>query len=945
MGKLIVLIFFIFSFVAKSVDLSNTEELDKRVWDLINQFTIDEKIQTLSSGIYDGIERLGIPRYQWHNESEHGLCISGVTVFPQSINLAATWNLDLMHRVANAISDEARVKFRHGEVGLNFWSPTINIARDPRWGRVQETYGEDPYLASRMVVAYVKGMQGDDPNYFKTIASPKHYTVHSGPESKRHYFNAIVGKRDLYETYMPAFKSAIEEAGAFSIMAAFNAVNGMPVVTNSYLIKDVLRRDWGFKGFVVTDCNAIGDSFWEHKVGNNEREGAALALLNGTDSECGDFYRFHMKNAYLEGYVTEDDINQSVFRLYRAKFLLGLYDNPDFVKYTQIPDSVVDSYAHSQIAIEAAKESVVMLKNDGTLPLSKNLDKILVVGPNANVFYENLGSYTGWPTNPVTILQGIKKNVSPETEVVFRKEVEIGGTLTELVTHLNVRTHDGQPGFRGEYFANRSMSGEPVAVRIDTALNFNWGFVDPIQGVSADSFSVRWTGVIKFDESAEYTVKVTSDDGCKIRIGDKIVIDDYTPHGTLTRIGFFNFEAGKNYNIVVEYLQHWAPGDIRFEIGNKNSGAAQIAELKEYASDFDAVIYVGGLSSDYENEQSFLVTEGFFEGDRTSLNLPFGQQKIIEALHSSGKPVVMINLGTTIALNWHHDNINSILHTWYLAQAAGDAVGAILFGDYNPAGRTPLTFYNSVEELPDFDSYDMTERTYRYFTGSPLYPFGYGLSYTDFEYLDLHVPTNEIRMCDTDTVEVIYRLTNTGKYDGDEVVQLYVKYLESRLSQPIKQLKQFKRIHLKAGESIVDTLKLNLNEIYSYDPDRNKYIRENGNYELQIGASSKDIRLVGNLKLNNCGIENTSVQTNELNASIYPNPGFDIINVDLEYPIHGLYDVYVYDLLGNKLSVSINSDFLSNKISIDCSNLQSGLYILSFENATTKLHKKFSIIR
>lgn len=945
MFKKIVFIFLCFVMVAKSVDLSDTKVLDKKVWDLINQFTIDEKIKTLSSDIYDGIPRLGIPAYQWHNESEHGLCIADVTVFPQSINLAATWNLDLMYKVASAISDEARVKFRQGEIGLNFWSPAINIARDPRWGRVQETYGEDPYLASRMAVAYITGMQGDNPNYFKTIASPKHFAVHSGPESKRHYFDAIVSKRDMFETYMPAFKSSIMEAGAFSIMTAFNAVNGRPVVTNTYLIQDVLRKLWGFKGFVVTDCNAIGDSFWEHKVGNNEREGAALALLTGTDSECGVFYSDHIKNALLEGYINEDDIDQSVFRIYRAKFLLGLYDDPELVPYTKIPDSVVDSKEHSDLAVLTAKESIVLLKNDGILPLKKDLEKILVVGPNANVFYENLGSYTGWPSHPVTILEGIKKAVSPETQVIFRKETEIGGTLTELVTPKYIQTYDGKPGLRGEYFSNRFMSGEPVGIRVDTAFNFNWGFVDPIEGVSADSFSVRWKGVLKVDKSAEYTFKVTSDDGCKIRIGDKIVIDDYSPHGTLTRIGYCNLEANKIYDVVIEYLQHWAPGEIRLEIGNKTTGVEQMQELSQFAKDFDAIIYVGGLSADYENEQSFLNTEGFFEGDRTTLDLPWGQQKIIESLHNSGKPVVMINLGTSLALNWQHENINAILHTWYLAQAAGDAVGPVLFGDYNPAGRTPVTFYNSVSELPDFDNYDMTERTYRYFSGEPLYPFGYGLSYTTFNYDDFKLPLSDIRLCDQDTALITYRITNTGKFDGDEVVQLYVKYLESRLSQPNKQLKQFKRLHLKAGESIIDTLRLNLNEIYSYDPDKNRYIIENGNYEIQLGASSKDIRLVGNISIDNCGVENTSVRDENLNVRLFPNPALDILNIELEQPIDGIYNVSIYDLLGNLQTVDIDSDYLSNKIVIDCTNLQSGVYIVAFEGQNKKHYKRFSVLK
>jgi beta-glucosidase len=928
-----------------SFDSVYVAQIDKRVWNLISQFTIEEKIAALSADIKTGIPRLNIPDYNWHNESEHGLCIDNVTVFPQSINLVATWNLDLMYKVATAISDEARVKFREGKIGLNFWSPNINIARDPRWGRVQETKGEDPYLASRMAVAYITGMQGNDDKYFKTIATPKHYVVHSGPEPIRHQFDAIVNKRDLWETYMPAFKSSIMEAGAFSIMTAFNAVNGRPVTTNSYLIQEILRRQWGFKGFVTTDCNAIGDSFWEHKVGKNEREGAAIALQTGIDSECGEFYKWHLKNALDDGYLTEQEIDTSVFRNYKAKMLLGLYDDPTLVPFNSLPDSIVDSKAHSDLAIKAGKESIVLLKNNGVLPLKKDIKKILVVGPNANVFFENLGSYTGWPTNPVTILDGIKKTVSPDTKVEFSKEVEIGGSFTELVSSKNIRTYDGQPGLKGDYFINRSLSGEPAFTRVDTLIDFDFGYKDLMPGVSSDSFSVRWTGILRVDESGEYTFKVKSDDGTRLILDNKTVIDDYSPHSSITRIGYCYLEANKDYNVRFEYLQYWAPGDIKFEFGNKNTGKKQLDNITKMAGEYDVAIYVGGLSSEWENESSFLETEGFFQGDRTSLELPMIQQKTIGALANSGKPVIVVNLGTSMAMTSVEDKISANVHTWYLGQCAGDAVGAVLFGDYNPAGRTPVTFYKSVDDLPPFTNYDMTNRTYRYFGGEVLYPFGYGLSYTKFAYSDLSLQSGNLKICENDTTKVVYKLSNTGSYDGDEVVQLYVKYLDSRLSQPIKQLKQFKRINLKAGQTITDTLLLNLNELYSYDDSKNKYIIENGQYEIQIGASSRDIRLVGNIKIDNCGQEDTSVEDSDFKITVFPNPASDFITFNINSSFTNEPNFRIYNILGGEIEIKTEINTLSGTISFDCSELKNGVYLAVFANKKEKLYKRFIINR
>lgn len=945
LAKIAFVLFIGITITVKSQDLSDTTELDNRVKELISKFTIDEKIQTLSAGINDGIPRLGIPEYKWANECLHGLTGDNITVFPQSMALAATWNTKLMYRVASAISDEARARFKIGGNGLNFWSPNINIVRDPRWGRSQETYGEDPFLTPRMAVSYIKGLQGDDPKYFKTIASPKHFIVHSGPESIRHIFDAKVGARDFRETYMPAFKSAIMEAGAYSIMTSYNAVNGRPVSASSYMLQELLRDEWGFKGYVTTDCNALGDSFWSHKVGTNILDGTAIPLLTGIDLECGDFFRFHLKNAFLEGYVTEKDIEKATFRLYKAKFLLGIFDNQDSVKYNKIPASVIDSKEHSDLAVEAAKEAIVLLKNDGILPLKKDLKRILVVGPNGDVFYQNLGSYSGWPSKPVTILEGIKKNVSSETEVVFRKETEIAGSLTELITPLNLKTKDGQPGLLGEYFSNKSLSGEPVFTRIDTVIDFEWNDYAPVETITRDTFSVRWTGIIRVDEPGEYTFKVTSDDGTKLIIDSTLIINDFVPHGKISRLAFFRFEANRDYFITFEYLQSTGNSSVKLEFGNKNTGDKQQNELSSVASDFDVVIYVGGLSHDYENEEIGIDIEGFYGGDRTSLDLPWCQQKVIEALHRSGTPVVMVNLGTSLALNWHKENIPAILHIWYLAQAAGDAVSAVLFGDYNPAGRTPVTFYKSVNDLPDFEDYSMQNRTYRYFTGEPLYPFGYGLSYTNFNYSDFSIESDTVKLCLKDTLAIAYKLTNTGNYDGDEVVQLYVKNLDSYLPQARKQLKQFKRVHLKSGESINDTLFLNLKELYSYDTLKNEYIYETGRYELQLGASSEDIKHQGILFLDNCKPTNIKEIFNENIIKIYPNPASETIN----FEIKGFFDensvIKIYDLLGNLIPVDVIYSDYNNTAVADCSGMPTGIYIAVFEKMNLKYYSRFSVIR
>jgi len=678
-----------------------------RVDDLVSRMTLEEKMAQL---VYSSpaIERLGIPAYEWANECLHGVAQAGVaTVFPQSIGLGATWDAALIHQVAAAISDEARAKYHEAVrqnrqrkyYGLTFFSPNVNIFRDPRWGRGQETYGEDPYLTARLGVAYVQGLQGDDPQYLKVVATPKHFAAHSGPEVERHQFNAQVDERDLLETYLPAFEACVREGKSFSVMGAYSRLNGEPDCASHTLLDEILRREWGFRGYVVSDCYGIKDILEKQHLAGSLEQASAVALRAGTDLNCGNEY-LSLPAALKQGLVSEADIDRAVKRVLEARFRLGMFDPPDKVPYARIPYSVVDSREHRELSLQAARESIVLLKNaNHLLPLSKTLKSIAVVGPNANEVKALLGNYYGTPSLAVTPLVGIRKKASPETRVVYAKGCE-------------------------------AVEPPTIASSLDEAVR-----------------------------------------------------------------------AAKSADVVIAAL---------------------------------------GLSGDLENEQFEIDTDGFYWGDRTRLDLPRAQEQLLEAMARTGKPTVLLLLnGGPISTAWASEHTDAIVEAWYPGEEGGAAIADVLFGDYNPGGRLPVTVYKSVDQLPPFGDYKMAGRTYRYFSGEPLYPFGFGLSFTHFSYGHLEVSRAPIRT--GENLRVSAEVKNTGAMGGDEVVQLYLTRMNSPVPVPIRSLAGFARAHLASGESRVINFTLNP-RMMSVINNEGKRTVPPGRFRIEVGGKQAGFR-------------------------------------------------------------------------------------------------------
>jgi beta-glucosidase len=852
----------------KQVWLDTSLSFEQRADDLVKQMTLDEKIGQMMNAA-PAVERLGIPSYDWWNECLHGVARNGLaTVFPQAIGMAASFDSELMLDAATVISDEARAK-HHEDVrngrrgryqGLTFWSPNINIFRDPRWGRGQETYGEDPYLTGQIGMSFVKGLQGDDPKYLKVVATAKHYAVHSGPEPLRHTFNAVVSRRDLYETYLPAFRDLVQKAHAWSVMGAYNRVDGESASASKMLLDDVLRGEWGFEGYVVSDCGAIDDIYLRHKIVNSAEEAAAIGVRRGCDLECGRTY-VALKEAVSRGFLTEPEIDICVYRLMLARMKLGMFDPDDKVAYAKIPITKNESSENDAVAMKMARESIVLLKNTGLLPLDKTKIKTLaVIGPSADNVRVLYGNYNGTSSHPITVLQGIKNAVGPDVRVLDAKGCEyVEGYRERLNTApieaAYLKTKEGSPGLHGEYFDNKNLEGKPVMVRTDETIQFKWGRKSPTsemvgrgewpadKAMSEDNFSIRWTGKLIAPQTKMVELSVTQDDGCRLYIDSKLLIDDWNEHAVRGNTAKIKLEAGKEYDVRLEYFEASSDAEIMLGWNLAQPKDVDTFDLAvEYTRQADAAIFVGGLSPTLEGEEMNVPYPGFEGGDRTDIQLPQAQEKLLKAMHAAGKPVIFVMLaGSAVAINWEQENLPAILCGWYPGQH-GDAVADVLFGAYNPAGRLPVTFYKSLDQLPPFENYDMQGRTYRYFKGEPLYPFGHGLSYTAFKYSDLKI--NKKQTGADDTVEVSFTIANAGKIDGDEVPQLYIRDMESKLPMPIKQLRGFKRVHLKAGESKTVSFKLTPNQDMScYDVKKSDYAVEPGDFEIQIGSSSADIRL------------------------------------------------------------------------------------------------------
>ncbi|MGA2137029.1 MAG: glycoside hydrolase family 3 C-terminal domain-containing protein [Bryobacteraceae bacterium] len=804
-----------------------SQPLEKRVDDLLARMTLEERASQLLSAS-PAIDRLGVPAYDWWNECLHGVARAGrATVFPETIGVAATWDTDLLFRMATAISDEARAKHhefvRRGKrgiyQGLTFWTPNINIFRDPRWGRGMETYGEDPYLTGRMAVQFIRGLEGDDPKYLKVVATAKHYAVHSGPELTRHVFDARISDADLRDTYLPQFQAAVKEGGAMSVMCAYNSVDGLPACANPPLLEKILRGEWGFPGYVVSDCGAVGDIYQGHKAAKTAPEGVAMAIKAGTDLDCGLEYE-NVVPAVKQGLLAESDVDTALRRLLTARFKLGMFDPPEMVRWAQIPYAVNDSPEHQQLALETARKSIVLLKNEGgVLPLRRDLKTIAVIGPNADSVEVLLGNYNGEPSHPVTPLAGIQRKVSPGTKVLYARGSDLaeGMPLLETVPLSALFTSDGadkQNGLKAEYFNTAAFNGrayfsqafvsramrqaakipenpQPLFTRIDPQIDFNWWDGAPRADMDDDNFGVRWTGFLAPPVSGKYQLGATGLNAYEVYLNGKRLAGRDNVHERGYEYETVDLEAGKLYPIRVEFHEVHGDADIRLVWAPPH--ASYEDEALQIARQSDVVLMFLGLSPRLEGEEMRVQVEGFRGGDRVSLNIPRVQEGLLQRVSALGKPVVLVLLnGSAVAVNWAKEHVPAIVELWYPGQAGGAALADVLFGDYNPAGRLPVTFYKSEDQLPPFDDYNMKGRTYRYFEGEPLYPFGFGLSYTTFSYSNLQVPA-EARAGSPLKISVDVR--NSGKRAGEEVVQLYIKH-----PGVVRELQGFTRISLTPGQ-------------------------------------------------------------------------------------------------------------------------------------------------
>jgi beta-glucosidase len=850
---------------------------EERTADLVSRMTLEEKVSQLQNDAA-AIPRLGVPAYEWWNEALHGVARAGAaTVFPQAIGLSATFDVPLMTEIATAISDEARAKHhefanrgqRKRYQGLTFWSPNINIFRDPRWGRGQETYGEDPFLTSRMGVAFVRAMQGDDPKYRKVDATAKHFAVHSGPEHNRHVFDVHPSERDLWETYLPAFRALVQEGHVASVMGAYNRLNGESASGSHRLLTDILRNQWGFKGYVVSDCDSVDDIWKFHKIVATPEEAAAIGVKSGDEVNCGRTYGA-LFNAVHLGLITEAEIDVAVRRAFLTRFQLGMFDPPAMVRWAQIPFKVNQSPEHDALALKAARESIVLLKNNGLLPLDrKKLKSIAVVGPTADEIMSLLGNYYGSPAAPVTILQGIREAAGPGTKVLYSRGADLVEGRAEpraapLIdpAYLRPETGASQQGLKGEYFRGKEFGGKPVLTRIDPRVSFRWdrgaptdtmvaqGELTQEAALGVDDFSIRWTGKLLPPVSGKYELVVGANDGFRLYVDGKLVTDGWEPNPRVTsKSAFVDLEGGKSYDLKLEYFE--ADRDAEVRLAWRLPGAkAPFDEALDAAKASDVVVFVGGLTGDVEGEEMKVSFSGFAGGDRTDLLLPQSQQKLLDALEATGKPVVLVlTAGSAIAVDKEQAKLPAILMAWYPGQRGGNAVADVLFGATNPAGRLPVTFYKAEEKLPDFEDYSMKNRTYRYFSGVPLYPFGHGLSYTKFAYSGLRLDFSSVAA--DGSVQATVTVRNTGKRAGDEVVQLYLKPLDPKRIRALKELRGIERVTLEPGQSrqVSFTVKPD-RDLAIYDDVKKAYAVDAGSFEVQIGASSADIRAKANLTVN-----------------------------------------------------------------------------------------------
>ena len=783
----------------------------ERAADLVKRMTLEEKILQMQN-YAPPIPRLQVPAYNWWSEALHGVAIQGqATVFPQAIGLAATWSTRLHHRIAETISTEARAKwnvFEHsgatiparfgpGPAGLTYWSPNINIFRDPRWGRGQETYGEDPYLTSQMGIAFVKGMQGDDPHYLKVVSTPKHYAVHSGPEPLRHEFDAVVSESDLVNTYLPAFKATIEEGKAESIMCCYNSVDGVPGCASDMLLKKYLRDDWRFDGYVVSDCGAIRNIFADHHYTDSLGMASVVAVKAGTDLTCGQEYAT-LVDEVKAGKISEDDINQAVQRLFIARFKLGMFDPPERVPFSKLGNAQIDSAKHRELSAEAERNAIVLLKNEnGTLPLKASVKKIVVLGPSADDPVGLLGNYNGISSKQVTPIEGIEKQFSAVAAVELRQGATYTSvTPSQLSINALIPPEGKGHGLQAEYFDNPDLQGNPTLSRIEPRVYLQYNMGDPAvtAAVPDHDFSVRWSGTLKAPYTGQYKFSILSFSFFSRGASTKVFLDNKELQFPEVERGrgrrahppevALELEAGHDYPFRVEYRQPGSGGGAT-QVLWIPPAEPMLADAVDAVKSADVAIVCVGLNSRLEGEEMPVEIPGFNGGDRTSLALPAPQEKLVEEAIKTGKPVVVVlTSGSAIAANYAAEHAAALLEAWYGGEETGTAIAETLAGINNPAGRLPVTFYRSVDQLPPFTDYDMQGHTYRYFKGDPLYSFGYGLSYSSFAYSGLNAKRTG------DGAEVSVQVKNTSNRDGDEVVQVYVSG-SGLAGDPIRQLAGF----------------------------------------------------------------------------------------------------------------------------------------------------------
>ncbi len=825
-----------FSYAQQPLPYQNPElSAEVRADDLLGRLTLDEKISLMMDDSPE-IKRLGIPQFQWWSEALHGVGRNGTaTVFPITMGMAASFDDELLYNVFDAVSDEARVKAQQAkEVGrirrhqsLSFWTPNINIFRDPRWGRGQETYGEDPYLTSRMGVAVVKGLQGpDDAKYRKTLACAKHFAVHSGPEWNRHSFNIEnIPLRDLYETYIPAFK-ALVDANVEEVMCAYHAMDGEPCCGSSRYLGTILREQLGFKGLVTSDCWAVNDFYLpgHHAVVKTEHEAAAMALRAGTDVECGPVFK-NLKQAVEMGEVDEKRIDASLRRLIIARIKLGDFDKDALVEWTKIPESVVASPEHQALALKMAHESIVLLQNkNNVLPLSKDLKNIVVIGPNAVDSIMLWGNYNGFPKHTVTILEGLKQK---NANVKYIQGCNLTSSNVVLSKFGNVYTADSKPGLTAQYWNNEIMKGEPViTVNYGAPIRLqNGGATEFASGVSLQHFSARFEGKYVADKDETIYFNIKADDEAKLTV--KGVESRFTTTDPKSDFHVaLKVKKGEEVPFVLEYRQVRQLAMLNFDITVNTD--VTVDEILEATANADVVVFVGGISPQLEGEEMEVDAPGFKGGDRTDIELPQVQRDLMANIHKSGKKLVFVNCsGGAMALEPESQNCDAILQAWYLGEKGGEALADVIFGDVNPSGKLPVTFYKNVNQLPDFLNYEMKNRTYRYMTEKPLFAFGHGLSYSKFKYSKIAYSNGKLTC----------QLQNTSSVDGQEVVQVYLRKVGDN-DGPKKQLRAFKRVSVPAKKTVTVTFNLDDKTFEWWDPSTNTMRTLHGDYEVMVGGSS-----------------------------------------------------------------------------------------------------------